>query len=325
MKRFISLLTSLLILSVGTSAMAKVDNASVIIDTKDMQEVSVEGNTYTYTINEYDICVEMRELPTTVLLEDGYSQDFIDLARSDEIEQLLEELASYDMNVLKNDYGYSEEQISLIKSYDGTPIQDHPELRGVFADCTANFTCNSASKTSVTVTTTWEWNRAPVIHHKDIRDVIGTGWTAINLDDQEIKLEIDQNFGQPCTIYYYTIKNEYVTYKVFDYEVENPLGQVNSKFNTGSLPSQINIPSDDYAKKGAFTVRLKTNGNGKIQAVFFCSVYGHRKITGDATISIAPTFNGVKPSFAIKFGTQTEQMFKNLYKVTNSGKVTVYK
>ena len=86
MKRFISLLTSLLILSVGTSAMAKVDNASVIIDTKDMQEVSVEGNTYTYTINEYDICVEMRELPTTVLLEDGYSQDFIDLARSDEIE-----------------------------------------------------------------------------------------------------------------------------------------------------------------------------------------------------------------------------------------------
>lgn len=325
MKKLISALTSLLILSIGSSAMAKVDDTTVIIDTKDMQEISVEGNTYTYTVNEYDICVEMREQSTDELREDGYSQDFIDLARSDEIEHWLKELASYDVNVLKDDYGYSEEQISLLKNYDGTQIQDHPELRGVFADCTVDFTCNSASKTSVTVTTTWEWNRAPAIHHKNIRDIIGTGWTAINLDDQEIKLEVDQDFGQPCTIYYYTIKNKYVTYKVFDYKVEDPLGEVSSKFNTGSLPSQANIPSDDYAKKGAFTVRLKTNGNGKIGAVFFCSAYGHRTITGDATMSITPTLSGPKPSFAIKFGKQTEQMFKNMYKVTNSGKVTVYK
>ena len=47
--------------------------------------------------------------------------------------------------------GYDNNQIAILKNYDGQAIEDAPELRGVFAGMTAKFFKSSASTSSLKV------------------------------------------------------------------------------------------------------------------------------------------------------------------------------
>ena len=75
--------------------------------------------------------VDARNTSNEDLQNRGMSEDQIDLIKSDAIENELLEKAALSVDELSK-LGYDNNQIAILKNYDGQAIEDAPELRGVF-------------------------------------------------------------------------------------------------------------------------------------------------------------------------------------------------
>lgn len=161
---------------------------------------------YTVTVNEYDVYVAARTASNDELLTRGMSENQISLIKSDAIENELLEKASLSVNEL-SEMGYDNNQIAILKNYDGRAIEKAPELRGVFADMTAKFYKSSASTTSLKVRVFWEWSNAPALAGDPITDLIALRWQGTNTAGQPINVAFNSS-GSSANINYYTRDGE---------------------------------------------------------------------------------------------------------------------
>ena len=89
-------------------------------------DIPTEPAAYTVTVNEYDVYVDARNTSNEDLQNRGMSEDQIDLIKSDAIENEIagKKLLYLSMNSQK--LGYDNNQIAILKNYDGQAIEDAP-------------------------------------------------------------------------------------------------------------------------------------------------------------------------------------------------------
>ena len=102
------------------------------------------------TSSEYDMYVEMKDDSGDATIN------------GQKVEDILMQRASLPEDVLEDEYGYSDSQIRILKEYDGTLIEENPQLRGIFANVDGHLYLQEQSNDSVTVRFSWAWDGAPL-------------------------------------------------------------------------------------------------------------------------------------------------------------------
>ena len=86
-----------------------------------------EENAKSITISEYDMYLDVVNKSTSQLKAEGYTTDEIYLLRNQPFEQMLLERAALPVDILRG-YGYNDNQIKLLKEYDGSMISTNSPI-----------------------------------------------------------------------------------------------------------------------------------------------------------------------------------------------------
>lgn len=273
----------------------------------------------TFVTNEYDMYLEMQNTPTALLLENGYEIGEIEELKNTSVEEILYERGQMSEEELIA-MGYFEGTIKLLKEYDGSPIEDNPQLYGIFADLSGDLSVKSYGKSKMAVRFTWEWSNAPLLSGTAITDVVSCGFAGTNNENVSCVMTFDKSNSE-CIVSYYEQGDDGLTYlghksptisaKNVHNHVESRI-RMSEEFNSGR--------SIGWAKKGYLTVAIKEeNPIYQLYSGTFAFGYGH--MVGAITPSISISFDSI--SIGLTFGTDTEEMFYKTITVDATGKFDI--
>lgn len=278
-------------------------------------ETAKEVPSHSITINEYDVYVATRAATTAELARNGVSEKQAQIVKSDAIENELARLSKLSFDELNN-LGYNSEQIDLLHSYNGERIETNANLRGIFADMTADFYDVAASTSSLSVRVDWEWTNVPVLAGVAIEDMVAIRWQGTNYAGQPINLALDSSKSSCTTKYYSRSSSPVYQYSRYpEVSTDDPYGHAYAKIPMST--GQGDLLGDYYAKKGSLTVKVDRIGSNSIKEAAFVFGYGH------TVIVISPSLS-LPASFGIGFSWGTEKMVEEAIRMDNAGNITEY-
>ena len=174
-----------------------------------VQEVKglMENNANAKIYSEYDYIVAVRSEKNA---REKYSltKESYERLISNEIEAELLYRASLPDSVLKSYYCYTDSQIAVIKEYDGSRIDDVPEMRTVMAELTVHMGELVKTKTRMGVIYTWTWSVKPTSH---TTEGAAMTWDATYENGLTNEMEFDDatSFAQ---VHYHSTDGQEVTY-----------------------------------------------------------------------------------------------------------------
>lgn len=274
----------------------------------------------TFVKNEYDIFVERQNTPTTTLLEQGYSLEEVEQIKSMTVEEILQQRADMSVQELQN-MGYSIDRIKMIKEYDGSPLSESPEVRGVFADITGRLYVETYGKSKMSVMFSWSWSAQPVLFF-GVQDIVSCGFAGTNNNNLPCTMRFDDKVSI-CRVNYYQMDGNtpvYIGSKDQKIVVKNVHQHVEVKFNMSDV---VNV-GWGWAKSGYFLVGIKEEKTlNRLYSGTFAFGYGHTVFTTTPSISIS-VGSGVSAGVGLSFGLGTENMFYKTIVLKNTGAYNIY-
>ncbi len=294
-KRFMScLILGCMVTSTVSFGAAAADEQSIIttdesvrqdaiLDELDMNVVPVQITYY----NEIEEVLRMREATPQELREMNISQE-----EANEIAELDIEGAYYERAQLPESqlraYGYTYEQIAILKAYDGSTITSDTPVVAASASCTGSASKVSASTSKIAFKYTWTWSSAPLFMRTD---KVAVKWKAYNANS----VAIDVNCSKSTTVNYYWLssgnyncdKNPTTSLINMNEGCSADVVMQYAKENNGNADSI-------WAKKGTTTVTL-TKSSTNISYIKFSGSYGHAYVGFEGGISVGG--EGISISF----------------------------
>ena len=145
-----------------------------------------EENAKSITISEYDMYLDVVNKSTSQLKAEGYTTDEIYLLRNQPFEQMLLERAALPVDILRG-YGYNDNQIKLLKEYDGSMISTNSPIMYAISNFTGTVATSGYTATSVTLRYTWQWSSRPLFNYKDAAAIV---WNASDSSGYKILTDI---------------------------------------------------------------------------------------------------------------------------------------
>lgn len=249
--------------------------------------LAATSNTQDTVISEYDYIMLLRALPSEELDFLSSDSDKILLMRSNAPElELLSRKKKTDVE-LSQVYGYSENEIALLRAYHGESLESNPSL----AALTGTLTISQVLATYVTsarvdMKVVWEWDHCPLIVAKD---VLAICWNpTFGNSNGNMRLNI-------------TKSSHTVTYKVGSsgsYTETSKFTQV-SLNSAAKVEFQMQGSRDAWASKGLAVLYFEAvSGSAALTEMDMIFAYGH------TVLSVSPSVS-FPPSFGISFGANT--------------------
>lgn len=194
-------------------------------------------------LNEY-------HLLTSVGYHQSYEQLYLDRAKLSEEE-------------LMNHYAYTREQIKILKEYDGSPLEENPQLALASATLSARMYTGGCSQTELNIMVEWSWSNPPLLSGPGITDRVCIRWQGTNLSGVPIDL-VDNGSTNAIILYY---KNgAYVTTNI-----------VKKELNSDDIPIKMQI-KNGIAMRGTLSTTLSHHYLHDIQEASVEFVYGHTQM-----------------------------------------------
>ncbi|QHI73090.1 pre-mRNA-splicing factor CWC21 [Aminipila terrae] len=267
-----------------------------------------------FSINEYDVVTELRSNSDQDLEEKGYSEDEIKEIRSDEYEQDLLKRSQLSDSELKSEFNYNEEQIEVLKNYEGEPIQEVPEMRAVAATCNGTVSCPTASSEFIYIKLNWKWTTAPSFRTVDAAAV---RWKGTDTGGNPLNVALNNNASNSyCTVNYVYFAGEKPSTSVKKaLTVTDSYGKAYSDF---AMTKISNGDINQWAKSGELQIKVDKTGTKPIKEVAVCFSYGH------STVSASGVSVSWPAGFSISFSSGVTTMFTEPRRVSNTGSITSY-
>lgn len=243
-----------------------------------------------YSYNQYDYYMNMKQKTERELRAEGVSTNDIITVKSNAFESELLNRAQLPESELI-DLGYTQDQIRLLKSYDGSPLENNPQMRAVTATFSGALYQDIVSKTASTTIFTWNWSSAPIVCSIDIDDYVGCSWSGTNKQNLNCQMQV---YGKSCIVNYAdgSMASLAVTEK-------DAYRWVQAKVRQRTVYS--------WAKSGSLSVQTRevVNTNGNLYSTLYYYGFGHSTLVLNGGISLSPS----GPSLGLTFGTQVQNMF----------------
>jgi len=223
-------------------------------------------------------------MPTDALLAKGYTSSEIDTIKNYPIEEKLLELASIPAQELSA-RGYSDKQISLLKIYNGEPINENSPFRGIFADLTVTPKNLSASPSSIKISYSWNWSNAPALTGTAITESIGLGFSGTNSQSSPMNVKITSS---SINVQYYYNGTRYDDVNSYDIKISDATSFVKCNFPAGIQHEDRDGLFYAFAMKGTLTATFSPVASGNnLHAVTTIFGYDHIAVGDGISTSIS--------------------------------------
>lgn len=172
---------------------------------------------------------------------------------SDTPEKELLYRAALSESLLKNYYNYTNQEIALLRKYEGQPLENYPEARSLLGTLTAKFTriSGSCSGKRIGAIYSWEWTRLPGVRKSDI---VAVTWKGVYQKGVSNEIRFDDSRSRAA-----------VSYKVSD---------TSGNVRTFSKSYTSFASNDYYLGAGVkFNMRLRKTSNSYIYTAFKGKMY----------------------------------------------------
>lgn len=247
-----------------------------------------------YSKNEYEMYQEMAACTDDELLDSGMTEAEIAEFRAFSLEDAFLErgkLPEKQLQVL----GYTQEQIRVLKEYDGSPITDDSPVLLASATCTGSIRSVSASASKISFQYQWQWSTPPAIQKKDKMAVTWLGVTP-----SASIISVSATYRHYCVNYYSSTTGAYVKY------ISGSPTSL-SGFNGYSLGYDMVIPIPEtsdgsltaWAKYGYMSFNIEPDGAAKMGLLKVAGGVGHASsaLAGSVGVSASSSGVGVSISF----------------------------
>lgn len=258
-------LATLLIITVlsGTAMAAGVENLH-----EEESSATIE------TINEYDAILESRRITRSRASYSDAEKYYLERANLSETEL--------------QGMGYTTEQIKILKAYDGTPLEDNPQLQDASPTLTASLSRQAITTNYIKVKYTWSWNACPIA---TFTDIVGFSWAAVNPQNGGVSLAFASKDGSMEVTYQYTASSitakESVTMSAGTGSGATAYNSAQGRFSVVKYNTAGGIQS--YAKSGTATVtlRLPNASANNLYEANVAAKYGHTTVALTPSVTIA--------------------------------------
>lgn len=247
-----------------------------------------------YETNEYYTLVNQKALEKT-------TNNIKSTKQPNEVgkyEKLYLERAQLDEETLKNKYFYTDEQIKILKEYDGGPIENHPELSLASATLTAKMSTGACSTSKLNIYINWSWSSAPFLSGPGITDVVAARWQGTDNAGRPLNLAVTK---AEAKIDYY------LSGKITESRTVKSI--VKGSYNAVETP--VLMGTSGTALKGKQTLVIEKTGTAPINEAAITFIYGHCDLLMEVSVSY-PTGIGL----SINNGTKEVYLSK---RVTSTG------
>lgn len=274
----------------------------------EMNIVPIQVSSY----NEIEMVLQMREATPQELQDMHISQEEANEIAEIDIEQAYYERAQLPEAQLRA-YGYTDEQIVILKAYDGSTITSNSPVVAAAATCTGTVSAVSASTSKIVFRYNWSWSSAPLFMYTD---KMAIAWKAFNSSSSEI----DVNNTQSTSVrYLWTSTGGYCTTEFLSPSTSIDTFTGCSANITMQYPRERNGNADFiWAKSGSTTVTL-TKVNSNISYIKLSGSYGHTSIQIGISVSFG---EGSLPSISFAPSTKVTKYATVTKKLTSSGTLT---
>lgn len=293
----------------------------------------ISSEPMTTTINEYDVYIQQKAISS-----DKHSVIDINGNTEKTIEELYLERANLSEEELISQFGYSQEQISILKAYDGSPIENNPQLRAISATYTRSISKVVASRTKISAKLQWECSQRPISFSINKYDSIVCDVIPFDSSGSRKEAWTIENSSSIYTVSYAGFQNGIIT-KTNTYNVQwltnGKSGADFSYYAASQFPQGIDLPeypdnSPFWAKKGTMIVAVIPPDNAyTFNSVVFGFSYVTQGIIVNTTIgltgglSMSYTGTDILLEFvSVNFTYGDKEKFKNIVTITYTGQIT---
>ena len=250
------------------------------------------------TLSEYDMIVAERECSTNSIQTTNELQ-----SNDNQIEEELLYRSTLDENTLKTGYGYSDEAIELIKSYDGTPLEYAPEMRDALSNVTLSLTALYVHKTYARLKLAWSWDYCPLVRNTDM---VACAWEGVYEDGLTNEMQVNV-YGTSASISYLSpdtgvlSTREYSASSYADtmYTINSDIGGIGFEFPMG-------IEMEKWAKSGTLFLNLGllSQCSGRdLHTLSAVAEYAHYNASVNPSVSFSPSLSiSFSPSLRYEIG-----------------------
>lgn len=254
-------------------------------------EPEVTSSVSERVIYEYDYYVAQRASASDPLVASTCSEQDAAILSNDIENELLRrsQLPDDELHAM----GYTDEQIQLLREYNGERLEDYPQIRAATATVTASFSVLNANKITIKLRVNWQWTTLPLAKSSAIKDLLAIGWKGTDSEGHE--LNVAYTPGQSFSQVFYYESNTSTTGLVRKYDItcSDAYSNISSKFPMAYYSSMTNN-SNWYARKGSFVITVERTGSVYIKEVAFAFAYAHSKLG----INLSYTFKIEDMSFS---------------------------
>ena len=224
------------------------------------------------TLNEYDMLVNYKDENK---LSNGIAEQEL-MARAKMTDTEL-----YDM-------GYTKEGISILRNYDGSPIEENPQLRAATASLTGVISKIASNSTSASAKFSFSWSQRPVVILAGVNDYISCIWIGTNSSNGPAQLRYSTS---SCTVKY----SDGAT-RTYSPRIVNSMYSI----QVSALQSTQWNATGNYIKSGSLSVYVREQVTANtLRATEFGFNYGHSTIAVNGGVTILPS---PRPSFSLGIG-----------------------
>lgn len=237
-------------------------------------------NVITYQISEYDEIIKYRNSSSSEIECYQLSNDEYDMYTSNYIENKLMELKNKSDSELY-DYGYTDDQISILRNYNGDRLENSPQMRSVMSTLTISFSGIYHYTYLYKVKANWYWSTMPLSFTTTNSGTAVFGWLAAGPGGSQIysKYNISSSY---CTVWYYSNGNIVKTYN-------SPMNVIN-QFACVSSTHETKL-TVGWAKSGEMVLQVNNVDGGTITEMSYTFGYAHHKATITPSISVSTSLD----------------------------------
>ncbi len=168
--------------------------------TEEADDLSMNDQMTHLSINEYDFCTDVRKMSFIDAAEMyGISVEEYNVIGTIETE-ILELTKQSDADLYAR--GMNDLQISIVREYDGSRLEDNQQLRAVMATLSMTLSKVSCTSSYASVKASWAWSSQPLIMSVDYYETVPCRWKAYNSSGARVAAGYSSS-GSYCYVKYY--------------------------------------------------------------------------------------------------------------------------
>lgn len=245
--------------------------------------VSSDLSEYKTFSNEYDYLLMLQNCTQEELAELGMKEEDVENLE-ESFYKAIEERAALSVEELLG-FGYTQEEISILKAYSNGARVSGSEIRSLAAVLTASIKLNNCGTKTATFRYEWSWDHAPFMA---LEDSAAMRWIAYDKNGYE--LDVTKTVEE-VKINYYLGDVRRATFSGTQ-EPNLEFNSINVQFSENILVGSDNGPTTAYGKDGSIkiTVKVEDSVDNEINYIKVAALYGHTLIGANApSISLSPT------------------------------------